>query len=307
MSTVLGFAGVLRCSWCFSPVARPSARCSSSRVAHGRGGVANVGLIDVGGIEADSAAADAGLGVCRGSLAPRPGPSVKELATGGGAAGTQNREQTGPHREPGERRRLRWRSACIATSHRSDGRTFDSGKAEAIVGRALAEQFDVRLGSKVRLGRGGQLEVVSFFSSRGGTAEMEIWLDKKVYEQLVIRPATACPAPPRSFDPNSTLWVQLEGGASGLRQLSEAIARELDGADEGSKIQCGDRSASSSLPKSKDLVERAGGGGGAVGLVMGLGALFGAINTMYAAVAHRSREIATLGLQAFSLSPSQSP
>ncbi len=54
--------------------------------------------------------------------------------------------------------------------------------------------------------------------------------------------------------------------------------------------------------QSHDLVERAAKAAIAVGLVMGIGALFGAINTMYAAVAHRSREIATLralGFQSF--------
>jgi putative ABC transport system permease protein len=54
--------------------------------------------------------------------------------------------------------------------------------------------------------------------------------------------------------------------------------------------------------QSKGLIERATKAAIAVGLVMGVGALFGAINTMYAAVAHRSREIATLralGFQSF--------
>jgi putative ABC transport system permease protein len=184
--------------------------------------------------------------------------------------------------------------------HLMGGRAFDSGKYEAIVGRALAEQFDVRLGSKVRLGR-ADLEVVGFFASRGGTAEMEVWLDKKVYEQLVIRPAMTGPAPPESFDPNSTLWVQLDGGASALRQLSEAIAASTTELMKSSKIRVITEREFFSA-QSKDLVARAGRAAIAVGLVMGLGALFGAINTMYAAVAHRSREIATLralGFQSF--------
>jgi putative ABC transport system permease protein len=179
------------------------------------------------------------------------------------------------------------------------GRTFDSGKYEVIVGRALAEQFDVREGSNVRLGR-RDLKVVGFFESPGGTAEMEIWLDKEIYESLVIRPATTGPAPPESFDPNSTLWVKLDG-ATGLQRLSDAISASRTPAMKESRIHAiTEREFFSS--QSKNLVERSSKATIAVGLVMGLGALFGAINTMYAAVSHRSREIATLralGFQAF--------
>jgi putative ABC transport system permease protein len=184
------------------------------------------------------------------------------------------------------------------------GRAFDSGKYEAIVGRAVAEQFDVRVGSKVRLAR-VDLQVVGLFESPGGVAEMEVWMDKKVYEQLVIRPATAGPAPPASFDPNSTLWVKLDG-STGLRQLSDAIAASTTAEMKNAKIRAiTEREFFSE--QSKSLVERAGKATIAVGLVMGLGALFGAINTMYAAVAHRSREIATLravGFQAFPIAMS---
>jgi putative ABC transport system permease protein len=179
------------------------------------------------------------------------------------------------------------------------GRAFGSGKYEAIVGRALAEQFGVRAGSKARLGR-MDLEVVGFFESPGGTAEMEVWLDKKVFETLVIRPATTGPAPPEAFDPASTLWIKLDG-ATGLRQLSDAIAASTTEAMKNARIHAiTEREFFSE--QSKDLVERSAKAAIAVGLVMGLGALFGAINTMYAAVANRSREIATLralGFQSF--------
>ena len=179
------------------------------------------------------------------------------------------------------------------------GRAFDSGKHEAIVGRAVAEQFGVRSGSKVRLAR-ADLEVVGIFASPGGTNEMEVWLDKEVYETLVIRPATSGPPPPKTFDPVSTFWVKLDG-PTGLLALREGIAASTTPAMKDSKIRAiTEREFFSS--QSKGLVERAGKAAIAVGLVMGLGALFGAINTMYAAVAHRSREIATLralGFQAF--------
>jgi putative ABC transport system permease protein len=181
----------------------------------------------------------------------------------------------------------------------TSGRAFHSGKYEVIVGRALAEQFGVREGSKVRLAR-VDLEVVGLFESPGGVAEMEVWIDKKVYEQLVIRPATSGPIP-EAFDPNSTLWVKLDG-ATGLRQLSEGIAASTTAEMKNAKIRAiTEREFFSE--QSKSLVERSGKATIAVGLVMGLGALFGAINTMYAAVAHRSREIATLRAVGFQALP----
>lgn len=228
------------------------------------------------------------------------GPAIsKELTTGGGARlEPKSKSSLGPTAS------ARGVTPVAFRMHRDfrivSGRAFDSGKYEVIVGRALAEQFDVRLGGKLRLGR-ANLEVVGFFASRGGTAEMEVWLDKKVYEQLVIRPATTGPAPPESFDPNSTLWVQLDG-ASGLRQLSEAIAASTTELMKSAKIRVTTEREFFSA-QSKDLVARAGRAALAVGLVMGLGALFGAINTMYAAVAHRSREIATLRALGFQVFP----
>lgn len=184
------------------------------------------------------------------------------------------------------------------------GRAFDSGKYEAIVGRALADQYDVREGSTVRLGR-ADLEVVGIFASPGGTAEMEVWLDKKVYEGLVIRPMTTDAGPPETFDPASTIWVQLDG-ATGLSQLRNAIAASGTERMKSSKLRVVTE-REFFAEQSHDLVERAGKAALVVGLVMGLGALFGAINTMYAAVAHRSREIATLralGFQRFPISVS---
>lgn len=184
------------------------------------------------------------------------------------------------------------------------GRAFGSGKHEAIVGRALAEQYGVHEGSKVRLGR-VDLEVVGIFESPGGTANMEVWLDKKIYEGLLIRPMATDAGPAEAFDPASILWVKLDG-ATGQRRLQEAIAASTTALMKSTRLRVVTE-RQLFTDQSQDLVKRAGKAALAVGLVMGLGALFGAINTMYAAVAHRSREIATLralGFQVFPISVS---
>jgi putative ABC transport system permease protein len=183
--------------------------------------------------------------------------------------------------------------------HIVKGRAFDSGKHEMIVGRALAEQRDVHVGDQVRFAR-MEFQVVGIFENPGGTAGMEVWMDKDVYETLWMRPATAGSPPPESFDPASTIWVKVDG-AVGRSQLSEALAASQTQKMKSARIRAiSEREFFAE--QSKNLVERTGKAAIAVGLVMGLGALFGAINTMYAAVGHRAREIATLralGFQAF--------
>jgi putative ABC transport system permease protein len=178
------------------------------------------------------------------------------------------------------------------------GRNFGSGKHEVIVGRALAEQHQVPLGSEVRLGR-ANLKVVGIFASLGGTAEMEVWADKPVYEDLVVMHIG--PSPPGPVDFSSTLWVRL-AGPNGLRELNDAIAASTTEMMKRSKIHA-ITEREFFTAQSRDLVERSGKAAIAVGLVMGLGALFGAINTMYAAVAYRSREIATLRALGFQSLP----
>ena len=180
------------------------------------------------------------------------------------------------------------------------GRRFGSGLHEVIVGRAIAENYDIRLGDEVRLSR-TNLKVVGIFATNSGSAEMEIWFDKPVYDRLVIPSGgPSGTGPPPGFEPLSTLWIRL-AGPNGLRELNAAIAASTTDAMKRTKIHAvTERQFLSVL--SHDLAQRAAKAAIAVGLVMGIGALFGAINTMYAAVAHRSREIATLralGFQSF--------
>ena len=170
------------------------------------------------------------------------------------------------------------------------GRRFASGKYEVIAGRGIAEQYRVHIGSKVRVQR-ATLLVVGIFSSGVGSAEMEIWGDKGVFESLG-RPAGVDRGNTPAMEQISTLWVKL-AGPGGLQALQGEIA--------GSKLPSMKalhiRAASERQflqAQSNDLIASASKAAVAVGLVMGIGALFGAINSMYAAVASRSREIATL-------------
>ncbi len=179
------------------------------------------------------------------------------------------------------------------------GRRFGSGKYEAIVGRALANQYGIHIGSEVRARR-ATLEVVGLFENGGGVAEMEVWCDKAVMQTAFFGHASSPGSAPQP-EQTSVLWVRLTG-PGGLAELRHAIASSPLQMMRTFKVQV--RSQREFLrAQSNGLVERAMKAAIAVGLVMGLGALFGAINTMYAAVAHRSREIATLRALGFESPP----
>jgi putative ABC transport system permease protein len=178
------------------------------------------------------------------------------------------------------------------------GRAFDSGKFEVIVGRAVAELRHIKLGDELRLNR-TNMKVVGIFGSGGSPDEMEVWADKPVYENLIVPPGNrnGYTGP---FEVNSSLRVRL-AAPNGLAQLTDAIAASTTAEMKNMKVHVLTERQFLSA-QSKGLIESATKAAIAVGLVMGVGALFGAINTMYAAVAHRSREIATLralGFQSF--------
>ncbi len=157
------------------------------------------------------------------------------------------------------------------------GRFFEPGLAELVVGRnALDSYAGFDLGSTVRFG-GGTWTVVGVFDAGGSAFDSEIWCDANVLNQVYKRPGnvfqsvTARLGTPAAFakfkdaltaDPR--LSVQVERETSYYERQSRALTRLI-----------------------RVL-------GFLVAIVMGIGAVFGALNTMYSAVAERSREIATM-------------
>ena len=166
-----------------------------------------------------------------------------------------------------------------------DGRVFEPGKNEIIVGRAATRQFTgLDLGSSVRWGT-SSWRVVGIFEAGGAAAEGEIWCDAKVlqpayrrgnsYQSVYVRLA--------SHDSFQTLKDALTTDP----QLSVMAIREPEYYERQSQA----------LQKIIKTV------GFAIAGLMGIGAVFGALNTMYNAVASRSREIATLRALGFGSVP----
>lgn len=166
-----------------------------------------------------------------------------------------------------------------------EGRNFEPGKNELIVGRSVQKQFmNLDVGSTIRFGQ-TDWHVVGVFSAGGGLAESEIWCDAKILQGAY-----------RRGNSYQTIRAKIESPAS-LAQLQEALAADpkfiVDVKLETEYL------AEQSEPLSKFIKTV----GYPLAILMALGAIFGAINTMYSSVTTRTREIATLRALGFGAFP----
>jgi putative ABC transport system permease protein len=155
-----------------------------------------------------------------------------------------------------------------------EGRAFRPGLRELIVGRGVTRQFQgAELGKVVRM-RGSDWTVVGIFES-GDAYESELWADVEVAQTTFNR---------RGY---SSVLLGLES-ADALRQVRDALQ-----ADPRLTVDVSDQQAYFSS-QTRQFRKTIGYLAGFVTVIMALGAIFAALNTMYAAVAARGKEIATL-------------
>lgn len=156
------------------------------------------------------------------------------------------------------------------------GRAFEPGRNELIVGRAAQAQFaGLDLGTNVSFG-GSSWTVVGVFTAGGGVEESEIWCDARVLQPAYRRGNSFQSVRARLLDPGA-----LDTFASALARdarLQVDVLRETDYYAQQSQ----------SLTEFIRLI------GYPIAILMAIGAVFGALNTMYSSVAARTREIATL-------------
>jgi putative ABC transport system permease protein len=155
-----------------------------------------------------------------------------------------------------------------------EGRRFRPGLKELIVGRGVARQFQgVELGQRLRM-RGSEWDVVGVFEA-GDANDSELWADVEVAQSAFNR---------QGF---SSVRLQLAGPGE-LATVKDALT-----ADPRVNVDVETEQAYLS-GQTKQFRELIGALAGVVTLIMALGATFAALNTMYAAVGTRAREIATL-------------
>jgi len=162
------------------------------------------------------------------------------------------------------------------------GRFFQPGLAELVVGRNVTHSYvGFELGRTVRFG-GGTWTVVGVFDAGGSAFDSELWCDANVLNQVYQRPQNLF----------QSVTVQL-ASPDALSRFKDALT-----SDPRVTVQV-DREVDYYEKQSRQLTTLIVVLGTIVALVMGIGAVFGALNTMYSAVAERSREIATMRAMGF--------
>lgn len=166
-----------------------------------------------------------------------------------------------------------------------EGRNFEPGKSEIIVGQAASGQFEgLKIGDEKRWGE-SVWTVVGIFSTGGTVFESEIWCDAKVLQPAYRRG--------NSFQ---SVQVKLES-ASAFQAYKDALTTDP-------RVNVMVQLASDYYSgQSEGISNMISGMGILIGLLMGFGAVFGALNTMYSAVSARTKEIATLRALGFGTSP----
>ncbi|HEY7643045.1 MAG TPA: ABC transporter permease [Steroidobacteraceae bacterium] len=166
-----------------------------------------------------------------------------------------------------------------------EGRMFTPGTFEVIVGRGASLQFaGLSVGSKLRWGT-TDWTVAGIFEDRGSVAESEVWTDATVLQGAYnrgnsfqsMRVKLTSPAAFQTFKDALTQDPRLN-----VRLFTERAYYE---------------------EQSRTLIALVRTIGTTIAVLMGLGAVFAALNTMYSAVSTRTREIATLRALGFGSTP----
>lgn len=166
-----------------------------------------------------------------------------------------------------------------------EGRLFEPGRNEVIVGRAAARQFEgIEVGRTLRWGEAAWT-VVGIFEANGNVAESELWADAGVVQPAYRRGNTFQAVYAKLESPGA--FERFKDALTADPRLEVKVLRETE----------------YYAQQSQQLSRLIRTLGYLIAVLMGIGAVFGAINTMYTAVASRTREIATLRALGFGAGP----
>ncbi|MCB1684341.1 MAG: FtsX-like permease family protein [Pseudomonadales bacterium] len=169
--------------------------------------------------------------------------------------------------------------------HLVQGRLFEAGKGEIIVGVKAASEFaGLSLGDVVEFRESGWT-VVGTFTTGGSAYESEVWADLPVAQTSFRRGGTLSSARVLLEDPSAAVSVNERIQADPRLDIALTTEEEFFAG------------------QSEDRSELINTFGYAVAAIMAIGAVFAALNTMYSAVSARTVEIATLRALGFSNVP----
>ena len=164
-----------------------------------------------------------------------------------------------------------------------EGRMLQPGLSEMVVGKNASKSYaGLTVGNTLRFG-GGQWKVVGVFDAGGSSFDSEVWCDAHILAQVLKRPdnifqsATVHLTSPAAFQ-------QFKDALIADPRLNVDVWREVD----------------YYAKQSTNMTSLITVLGGLVAAIMAIGAVFGALNTMYSAVSERGREIATMRALGFS-------
>jgi putative ABC transport system permease protein len=158
-----------------------------------------------------------------------------------------------------------------------EGRMFRHGLTEIVVGKnAKATYSGLTLGSTIGLGS-ARWQVVGIFDAGGSAFDSEVWGDAHLLNGAYNRPDTFSQSVTVHLTSPAALQ-QLKDTLTADPRLNVDVTREID-------------YYSKQSTRMTQLITILG---GFVAAIMAIGAVFGALNTMYSAVAERGREIATM-------------
>ena len=162
-----------------------------------------------------------------------------------------------------------------------EGRWFDTGKREIVVSKSINQRFrNAALGDELFFGK-GKWKVVGVFDAGDSASSSEIWADVNQMASDFERNAAFSSVLVHATDPIAAQALK-NRVADDQRLALDAFAEPDYYAEQ---------------TKSGQPIQFVG---TIVAIVMAVGSCFAAMNTMYAAVAYRSREIATLRILGFS-------
>ena len=158
-----------------------------------------------------------------------------------------------------------------------EGRMFTPGLSEIVVGKNANKSYSgLTLGNTISLGTGHWL-IVGVFDAGGSSFDSEIWGDAHLIGPAYNRPDTVFQSITVHLTSPEALQ-QLRDTLTKDPRLNVDVTREID-------------YYSKQSTRLTSLITVLG---GLIAAIMAIGAVFGALNTMYSAVAERGREIATL-------------
>jgi len=163
------------------------------------------------------------------------------------------------------------------------GRMFQLGLPELIVGKSASLSYSgLTLGNSVDFG-GGHWKVVGIFDAGGTAFDSELWCDEGILDDVYKQPSDLFQSATIHLT-SASAYQQFKNSVTSDPRLNVEVRREIDYYAGQSQV----------LTILITIL------GSLIAAIMAIGAVFGALNTMYSAIAERGREIATIRALGFS-------